>query len=131
MFGGIASPDRPAIVDHHSGVRPFNSQGTAGLDHGAGFEQFYAPTWKFVAPPGVGDAPQHVYNTFALIPFDICGPGDMPTSYLVSLQKPVVQDQYVNFSGYAINSGGFELSPLWAPEPVASPNNNPFAGSGF
>ena len=90
-----------------------------------------APSWKWVAPPGVGDAPQHVYNTYALLPFNIQGPGDQPIAFLSDYVQPVWLDQHINLWGSPIYSGGFEMSPLWTPEPTANPSNQPFAGAGL
>ena len=89
----------------------------------------YAPSWNWVPPPGIGDAPQHVFNTFAIIPFNIEGPGDEPFQFLSHYQPmQVTQHLAVNRSGYPARSGDFALNPLWTPSPQVSRANDQYAG---
>lgn len=81
------------------------------------------PTWRFVSPPGVGDAPQHVYTSIQLAPFSIDGPGDRPASYLRSFLAPVLQNFAVTKVGRPVEGGNLLLSGLYTPAPMASPNS--------
>jgi hypothetical protein len=86
----------------------------------------YQPTWKFVAPPGVGDAPQHVYSTFALIPFDARGPGDNPVTYLRSVNPLQFQNFTIRQNGMPVAGGSLLLTGLYTPSPQNSPANAPY-----
>jgi len=89
----------------------------------------YDPTWKFVAPPGFGDAPQHVFSTFTLIPLDIRGPGDNPFTYLRSFLAPNVQNFAMRYQGMPVQGGNFLFTSLYTPDPMQSPANDLFAGA--
>jgi hypothetical protein len=95
---------------------------------GAGL-QGYAPSWKYVPPPGIGDAPQHVWSTFSLIPVSIDGPGDRPAGYLRSYLAPIVQNFRALYNGIPIEGGNFLLTGLYTPQPLTSPGYSAYAGA--
>ena len=91
----------------------------------------YVPSWRFVQPPGVGDAPQHVFTTFCNIPLDWRGAGDNPASYLRSTCAPIWQNQVLINQGVPVAGGDLLLTGLYTPSPMTSPGNAPFGGSGL
>jgi hypothetical protein len=84
----------------------------------------YLPSWKWKSPPGVGDAPQHVWTTWALIPFSVDGPGDKPATYLRSIQAPVVVNFAMRQQGMAVDGGNMLLTGLYTPQPMGSMNSS-------
>jgi hypothetical protein len=79
----------------------------------------YLPSWKFVAPPGVGDAPQHVWTTYSLIPVSLDGPGDRPASYFRWKVPPLMQPFLMRYQGMAVDGGNFLMTGLYTPEPLS------------
>jgi hypothetical protein len=90
----------------------------------------YLPSWKWVAPPGIGDALQHVFSTFTLIPFSVDGPGDRPVSFLRSLVPPTVANFAMRWQGMPVNGGSVLMTGLYAPQPLESPSNDVYATGG-
>ena len=88
----------------------------------------WLPSWKFVPPPGVGDAPQHVWTTFTLIPLSVDGPGDRPATYFRSLQPPVIANFAMRWQGMPVDGGSMLLTGLYAPQPMQSMNSDIYGG---
>ena len=84
----------------------------------------YLPKWKFVQPPGVGDAPQWVWDTFSLIPFDLNGPYDAPMAFLKTLQPFGLAPFAMRWQGMAIETGEPLMYGLTEPNPATSPGND-------
>jgi len=84
------------------------------------------PSWKWVAPPGIGDAPQMVYTAFQLAPWSIDGAGDRPAAYLKSYQPPVVANFAMRWQGMPVGGGSVLLTGLYTPTPMASPTSGIF-----
>jgi hypothetical protein len=111
-----------------SGINPHGNVDTmtrADGFHPSAPDKYY-PSWKFVPPPGVGDAPQHVFSTFCLTPQDIRGPGDNPVTFLRTVQPPLWQNFAMRFNGMPVNGGGPQFTGLYAPSPQNSPANAPY-----
>lgn len=89
----------------------------------------YLPAWLWVPPPGIGDAPQHVYSTFSLYPLSVDGPGDRPASFFRSILPPVIQAFAMRWQGMAVDGGSLLMTGLYTPDQLASPGNDLFAGS--
>ena len=94
------------------------------VDH-AGFE----PAWRYVQPPGVGDAPQHAFATRVLAPVSLDGPGDRPASYFRWKVAPVVAHAAMRMQGMAVDGGGFMMTGLYVPQPLELAANDIYAGS--
>jgi hypothetical protein len=77
-------------------------------------------TWQWHSPPGVGDAPQHVWTTYYLAPVDnIRGPGDMPISYINTARiNPTLWNFAMRQLGMPITGGNILLSGLYTPQPI-------------
>lgn len=116
MNGGLIAPNGDA--GQPSQYQPSAVKGAA-----------WVPSWKFVPPPGYGDAPQHVWATLELIPFSIDGAGDRPVSYLRSFVAPIIQNFQMRFNGMPIEGGNLLLTGLYTPEPLTSLGLNGYAGS--
>ncbi len=107
----VGAPDSN-IVPENSWFDPLAAARTAAYTHehvGPG----YHSSWKFVAPPGFGDAPQHVFSTFTLIPLSVDGAGDRPRAYLSYLLPQSLQPLNLTDNGMAINSGVIQLRGLY------------------
>jgi len=90
----------------------------------------YLPSWVFRAPPGFGDALQHVFATFTLIPFSVDGPGDRPVSYLRSLIPPTIANFAMRQQGMPVDGGSLLMTGLYVPQPLESPSNDIYATGG-
>jgi hypothetical protein len=101
---------------------------TAQQDMVHGKTNGYLPGWHWVPPPGVGDAPQMVYDTFALFPLSVDGPGDRPATYFKSLQAPIIQNFAMRWQGMAVDGGNILMTGLYTPDQMASPSNDVFSG---
>lgn len=89
----------------------------------------YHPGWRWVSPPGVGDAPQHIYSTYALFPVAIEGPGDEPATYLkITNAPPIIQNFAMRWQGIPVGGGNFLMTGLYTPQAMESPSNDQFAG---
>jgi hypothetical protein len=89
----------------------------------------WLPSWRFKQPPGVGDAPQHVWATFSLYPLDIRGPGDNPVTYLRIGGPPIVANAALRYQGMAVEGGNFLLTGLYTPAPLESMSSGVYSGS--
>lgn len=90
----------------------------------------YLPKWSWVAPPGIGDAPQHVWQTYFLAPLDVVkGPGDMPATYFRDWQPPTFANFAMRWQGMAVDGGNLLMTGLYTPQPLESLSNDIFAGS--
>jgi hypothetical protein len=89
----------------------------------------FEPSWRFKQPPGVGDAPQHVYATQTLAPVSIEGPGDNPASYFRWKVPPVIANFAMRQQGMAVDGGSFLLTGLYVPQPLEMMTGDVFAGS--
>jgi hypothetical protein len=106
------------------------SSHTQGLQLRAYDHQYgYMPQWGWRQPPGVGDAPQFVWETYCLAPVSVDGPGDRPVSFLRSTLAPILQTLAVTYSGTPIFAGNMLLNGLYTPTPMGSPNNLVFSGN--
>lgn len=90
----------------------------------------YLPTWKWVSPPGVGDAPQHVWSTFTLIPLSLDGPGDRPATFFRSILPPIWANFAMRWQGMPVDGGSFLMTGLYTPEPLQSLSNDIYNGQG-
>jgi hypothetical protein len=117
QFSGIASP-----IAYGQGATLSQKQRVHGKEDG------WHPSWIWVSPPGVGDAPQHVFATFTLIPLSVDGPGDRPASYLRSFLAPIVQNFAMRYQGMAVDGGAFLMTGLYTPQQLGSPSNDVFSG---
>lgn len=118
--GAYPAPISPVNYGHGETISQL--QRVHGKDGG------WHPSWNWVAPPGIGDAPQHVFSTFTLIPFSVDGPGDRPASYLRSYFAPIVQNFAMRYQGMAVDGGSILMTGLYTPEQMGSPANDVFAG---
>ena len=82
----------------------------------------YTPQWRWVQPPGVGNAPQHIYDVYALVPVDNRGPGDNPVTFLRIGVEPVIQNFAMRMQGFAVDGGNFLMTGLYTPAPIVAPN---------
>ena len=89
----------------------------------------YLPSWKWVSPPGVGDAPQHVYSTFTLIPLSVDGPGDRPVTFFRSILPPIWANFAMRWQGMAVDGGSMLLTGLYTPEPMSSMSSDIYNGA--
>lgn len=118
--GKFASPVNP--ISYGAGGFTSQKQRVHGKDDG------YLPSWNWVPPPGVGDAPQHVYATFALIPLSVDGAGDRPASYLRSVLPPIIQNFAMRWQGMGVDGGSILMTGLYTPQQMGNPGNDLFAG---
>jgi hypothetical protein len=118
--GSFAAPVAP--VAYGRGAPLSQKQVVHGKDEG------WHPSWIWVAPPGIGDAPQHVFATFGLIPFSVDGPGDRPASYLRSYLAPIVQNFAMRYQGMPVDGGSFLMTGLYTPTQMGNPSNDVFPG---
>jgi hypothetical protein len=87
----------------------------------------YIPGWRFVPPPGIGDAPQHPYTTYSLIPFSVEGPGDEPATYFKNVNAPPIIQQFaMRQQGMGVTGGNLLMTGLYTPQPLDSPANDQF-----
>lgn len=108
-----------------------------GRAHGANISQIlplhdkedgWSPSWRWVAPPGIGDAPQHVFTTYALAPISIEGPGDEPAAYLKIVNAPpIIQNFAMRWQGMPVQGGNFLMTGLYTPQPLDSLSNDQFS----
>ena len=84
----------------------------------------YLPDWKWVAPPGIRNAPQWVWNVFNLIPFSLDGPYDRPFSYLKTLSPSGETAFAMRWQGMAVETGEPIMYGLTDPDPQSSPGND-------
>lgn len=90
----------------------------------------YLPSWAYRQPPGVGDAPQHVWTTYFLAPVSIDGPGDRPASYLRTIgPPPVIANFAMRWQGMGVDGGNFLMTGLYTPQPLESYSNDVYSGS--
>ncbi|MDR3449787.1 MAG: hypothetical protein P4M15_08625 [Alphaproteobacteria bacterium] len=89
----------------------------------------YLPSWKFHAPPGIGDAPQHVWATLALFPLCVDGPGDRPASYFRWKVPPIMANFAMRYQGMAVDGGNLLMTGLYVPDPLQQLSNDVYAGS--
>lgn len=100
---------------------PVNGPGPEG--EYATFAQIgYMPTWCLRLPPGIGDATQMVWSTWAAPVFDMAGVGDTPMANRQILPPPTWTGQKYLKSGMPTTSGGFWQSPLTFQPPINDPN---------
>jgi len=78
----------------------------------------YQPSWGFVMPWGVGDAPQHPWGTRWLAPMDNRGPGDNPATFFKSLTKPIIANFAMRWQGMPVTGGSFLMTGLYTPAPL-------------
>lgn len=81
----------------------------------------YRPSWVYRAPPGVGDAPQFVYDTYAAIVYSPEGPGDVILDQRRIFSPPSFIGQQYLKSGLPTTGGTVWSSPLT----FAPVSNNP------
>jgi hypothetical protein len=87
-------------------------------------EAGYLPSWKFVAPPGVGDAPQHVFSTWTAFPLSLDGPGDKPATYLRIGQQQTIANFAMRWQGIPAAGGNVLMTGLYTPMPMDSMAND-------
>jgi hypothetical protein len=78
----------------------------------------YAPSWGFIMPWGVGDAPQHPWGTRWLAPMDNRGPGDNTTTFFRTFTPPIIQNFAMRWQGMAVNGGNLLMTGLYTPAPL-------------
>jgi hypothetical protein len=89
---------------------------------GAPTRTTYTPTWKWVAPPGIGDAPQQVWQTYWLAPYSLKGPGDNPADMRRSVQPaPVAVGFNATLFGQPVDGGQYMFRALSLQNPIAPP----------
>jgi|SRR5271166_186873 len=81
----------------------------------------YRPSWVYRVPPGVGDAPQFVYDTYAAAVYSIEGPGDVILDQRRIFARPSFIGQQYLKSGLPTTAGTVWSSPLT----FAPVSNNP------
>lgn len=82
----------------------------------------YQSTWKWKAPPGIGDAPQQVWSTYWLAPQDFRGPGDVPMGVRACYQPtPSMQPYYATLFGRPVDGGSYLMRQLSANLPILPP----------
>jgi hypothetical protein len=86
-----------------------------------GSSKGYASSWQWHTPPGVGDAPQHVWTTYYLAPVDnVRGPGDLPISFLnTANMRPMIQNFSMRWQGMPVQGGNILLTGLYTPQPIS------------
>jgi hypothetical protein len=78
----------------------------------------YAPSWGFIMPWGVGDAPQHPWGTRWLAPMDNRGPGDNPATFFRSTLAPVIMNFAMRWQGMPVTGGNLLMTGLYTPAPL-------------
>jgi hypothetical protein len=87
-------------------------------------EAGYLPRWKWVAPPGIHDAPQWVWDVYNLIPFSLDGPWERPFSYLKTIGPSGEAAFAMRYQGMAVETGEPLMYGLTEPDPQQSPGND-------
>jgi len=131
------NPAAPAIGEPDSGIAPRGVNDPLGVARAGAYQtesvhaksDGYLPSWKLVLPPGFGDAPQHVWTTYALAPVSINGPGDVPASYFRTFVPPVWANFAMRFQGMPVEAGDLLMTGLYTPEPLAMPNPANWTGA--
>ena len=118
--------EQGAIEPIHSYADPLGEQQEGAYVSERMSEDFegYLPSHKWVAPPGIRNAPQWVYNTLTLVPFSIDGPYDRPFSYLRSLEGSGETAFAMRWQGMAVETGQPIMYGLTEPDPQNSPGND-------
>ena len=88
----------------------------------------FLPSWVFRAPPGIGDAPQHVWSTWSLIPLAVDGPGDRPASYLKWFCPQTVANFAMRWQGMPVDGGSVLLTGLYTPQPMETMSQDIYGG---
>jgi hypothetical protein len=98
----------------HASPLPNNQPLTFAKDAG------WKAQWAWHAPPGVGDAPQSVWQTYYLAPVDAMkGPGDLPRSQINTINmNPQIQNFAMRYQGMAVQGGNILLTGLYTPAPI-------------
>jgi hypothetical protein len=95
----------------------------------------YYPQWGWRAFPGIGDAPQMVFETGAAIPDSICGPGDVPGSSMLPYKgdraRPTMVGSAFTQNGMPTTAGGIFYAPLTYQPIVNNPITQMFPGMRF
>jgi hypothetical protein len=111
---GIAQPGDP------QGINASHAPSYSGP--GAPARTTYSPTWSWVAPPGIGDAPQQVWKTYWLAPYSMKGPGDNPMDMRRSLQPaPVASGFTATLFGQPVDGGQYLFRALSLQNPITPP----------
>lgn len=80
----------------------------------------YSSRWQWHAPPGMGDAPQHVWQTYYLAPISLMGPGDAPIGVInTTRMNPSIQNFAMRRQGFGVTGGNMLMSGLYTPEPLS------------
>jgi len=86
----------------------------------------YKPTWVWRAPPGIGDAPQFVWDTFTIPPSSVEGVGDcILRSIKINQQPSFIGMQYLQ-NGIPQIAGSYHSGPLTYAPIGNSPTNQMF-----
>ncbi len=97
---------------------------------GVGVQLGYQPSWVWRQPPLTDTPPNFVYATFAAVPFDLSGPGDVPKNQRVIQQRATVAGSAFVQNGIPTTAGQLQAAPLtWSPM-TANPAQSMFPGFG-